>query len=128
MCRATNVTAALARLENSEIPTVVCEQYLGDESSREVLEGIACLRRPLFLVVTSRLADQLSVSRSPQPGRLRRPGQTLLFRRSDPHPRLCLAALDELAQDLRREPRLPTGQLPLVHFAVNDILTEDVRR
>ena len=57
LCRTTNVTTALARLEDSEIPIVICEQQLGDESWRDVLEGIARLRRPPFLVVTSRLAD-----------------------------------------------------------------------
>jgi DNA-binding NtrC family response regulator len=57
LCRTTNVTAALARLEDSDIPIVICEQYLGDESWRDVLDGIARLRRPPFLVVTSHLAD-----------------------------------------------------------------------
>jgi len=69
--------------------------------------GIACLRRPPFLVVTSHVADNYPRAEALNLGAcdvLAKPCYSEEVIRA-----LGSAALDELAEDPRREPRLPTG-------------------
>jgi DNA-binding response OmpR family regulator len=58
LLHADSLPAALAVLNDQNVPIVICEHDLGQHNWRQVLETIACLPRPPLLIVASRLADE----------------------------------------------------------------------
>jgi DNA-binding response OmpR family regulator len=57
ICKANTLASGVVLLRGNKFPLVVCEQNLFPDSWREMLEQIALLAKPPYLVVTSRLAD-----------------------------------------------------------------------
>lgn len=54
----TTVASALTALRRQQIPVVLCEKDLSPGSWLDILDQIASLPEPPFLIVTSRLADE----------------------------------------------------------------------
>jgi DNA-binding response OmpR family regulator len=54
---ADSLPAALAVLQQQDVPIVICERDLGQHTWKNVLETLTDLPHPPLLIVTSRLAD-----------------------------------------------------------------------
>jgi DNA-binding response OmpR family regulator len=55
---ADSLPAALAVLNDQDVPIVICERDLGQDTWKQVLETTACLPHPPLLIVASHLADE----------------------------------------------------------------------